>query len=101
MVLHNACITCKKKQYEVSDQDSREEFSKDTKWHERCQLEYRRLADRPVTLDGDGDSHEDRGREGDAGHRVQESDARSIKWIGENFRVLFQQWSMFGKQRKI
>ena len=44
--------------------------------NERCQLEieYRRLADRPVTLDGDGDSHEDRGREGDAGHRVQESE---------------------------
>ena len=97
--LHNVS----KKQCEVSDQDSREEVSKDTKWHERCELEieYRRLADRPVTLDGDGDSHEDRGREGDAGHRVQESDARSIKWIGENFRVLFQQWSMFGKQRKI
>ena len=42
-------------------------------------IEYRRLADGPVALDGDGDGHEDGGGEGDAGHRVEESeDFKSI-----------------------
>ena len=38
------------------------------------EMDYRRLADRPVALDSDGDGHEDGGGEGDAGHRVEESE---------------------------
>ena len=39
---------------------------------------HRRLANSPVPLDGDRYSHEDGGREGDTGHRVEESDVDRI-----------------------
>ena len=39
-----------------------------------CEIDYRRLADGPVALNGDGYGHEDGGGEGDAGHWVEESE---------------------------
>ena len=41
-------------------------------------VSHRRLANSPVPLHGDRDSHEDGGREGDTGHRVEESDVDRI-----------------------
>ena len=38
------------------------------------EIGYRRLADGPVALNGDGYGHEDGGGEGDAGHWVEESE---------------------------
>ena len=41
-------------------------------------MNYRWFADGPVTFDGDGDGHEDGGRQRDAGHRIEESEDENI-----------------------
>ena len=73
-------------------------------------IEYRRLADGPVALDGDGDGHEDGGGEGDAGHRVEESgdfksilnpvfDKKPISPIGKKMRKLQNSFLQYREEK--